>query len=142
MSVSLRRFAITIAMLICAAALTASPRPASAAIGTLDVVPAATLLFPYFEVDLNNVNGVTTLMTVHNASATAILGHVVVYTDQGVPVTNFNIYMTGFDLQAFNMRDILNGFLPQTASAGAGPDRHHLAKRDLFARHQLRQLHR
>src|SRR5262249_35595954 len=37
--------------------------PASAVICTIDDVPAATLLLPYFEVDLNNPNGLTTLFS-------------------------------------------------------------------------------
>ncbi|HEX6865177.1 MAG TPA: hypothetical protein VF414_20270, partial [Thermoanaerobaculia bacterium] len=44
---------------------------AFAVIGTIDDVPAATLLLPYFEVDIANQNGVTTLFSINNASATA-----------------------------------------------------------------------
>ena len=40
---------------------------ANAEICTIDDVPAATLLLPYFEVDLNSTNGVTTLFSVNNA---------------------------------------------------------------------------
>ncbi|MFL6200658.1 MAG: hypothetical protein ACJ76J_15900, partial [Thermoanaerobaculia bacterium] len=46
---------------------------AFAVIGTVDDVPAATLLLPYFEVDLNSTEGVNTLFSVNNASATAVL---------------------------------------------------------------------
>jgi hypothetical protein len=95
---------------------------AVAVICTIDAVPAATLLLPYFEVDLNNPNGLTTLFSVNNASATAVLAHVVVYSDLSVPVLDFNIYLTGYDVQTINLRDILvNGNLPQTASAGQDP---------------------
>ena len=38
----------------------ASAGTALAEIGTIDAVPAATLLLPYFEVDLANPNGITT----------------------------------------------------------------------------------
>jgi hypothetical protein len=96
--------------------------PATAVICTVDAVPAATLLLPYFEVDLNNPNGLTTLFSVNNASATAILVHVVVWSDLSVPVFDFNIYLTGYDVQSVNLRDIfVNGNLPQTASAGQDP---------------------
>ncbi len=96
--------------------------PASAVICNIDVSPAATLLLPYFEVDLNNPNGLTTIFTVNNASNIAVLAHVVVYSDLSVPVLDFNIYLTGYDLQGINLRDILvNGTLPQTASAGQDP---------------------
>jgi hypothetical protein len=83
--------------------------------------PGATLLLPYFEVDLDNPEGQTTLFSVNNASATAVLGHVTVWSDMGIPVFAFNIYMTGYDATPMNMRDILNGNLPQTASAGQDP---------------------
>ena len=94
---------------------------ASAVIGTVDDVPAATLLLPYFEVDLANANGLTTLFSINNASATAVLAHVVVWSDLSVPVLDFNIYLTGYDVQTVNMRDILNGTLPRTASDGQDP---------------------
>src|SRR5260370_36188722 len=95
---------------------------AYAVICTIDDVPAATLLLPYFEVDLNNPNGLTTLFSVNNASATAALVHVVLWSDLSVPVLDFNIYLTGFDVQPVNLRDIIVfGNLPQTASAGHDP---------------------
>jgi len=98
---------------------------AVAVICTIDAVPAATLLLPYFEVDLNNPNGLTTLFSVNNASATAVLAHVTVWTDLSFPVLDFNIYLTGYDVQSLNLRDVLvNGVLPQTASLGQDPGDH------------------
>jgi len=95
---------------------------ATAVIGTIDQVPAATLLLPYFEVDLNDPNGLTTLFSVNNASATAILAHVVIWSDLSVPVLDFNVYLTGYDVQSINLRDIIvSGKLPRTASAGQDP---------------------
>ena len=83
---------------------------------TIDEVPAATLLLPYFDVDLGNPNGETTLFSINNASATAVLAHVVVWSDLSVPVLDFNVYLTGYDVQTINLRDILrSGVLPQTA---------------------------
>jgi len=102
-------------------ALVALGGQASAVICTVDDVPGATLLLPYFEVDLSNQNGVTTLFSINNASATAVLAHVVVWSDLSVPVLDFNVYLTGYDVQSINMRDILAGNLPQTASAGQDP---------------------
>ena len=96
--------------------------PARAVIGTIDDVPAATLLLPYFEVDLDDPNGITTLFSINNASATAVLAHVVVWSDLSVPVLDFNVYLTGYDVQTINLRDILvNGILPRTALGRAGP---------------------
>lgn len=37
-----------------------------AMLGTIDNTPAATLLLPYFEVDLGNPNGITTLFAINN----------------------------------------------------------------------------
>ncbi|MEO6324109.1 MAG: hypothetical protein ABIT01_11820 [Thermoanaerobaculia bacterium] len=95
---------------------------AHAVIGTLDTVPAATLLVPYFEVDTVNANGINTLFSVQNASATAVLAHVTIWTDLSAPVTNFNIYLTGYDMQTIDLGNLIrNGVLPQTASAGQDP---------------------
>jgi hypothetical protein len=95
--------------------------PAHAVICTIDEVPAATLLLPYFEVDLANMWGNDTVFSVNNASATAVLAHVVLWSDLSVPVLDFNLYLTGYDVQTINLRDVLHGFLPQTASAGQDP---------------------
>jgi hypothetical protein len=100
---------------------------AGAAICTIDEVPAATLLLPYFEVDLSTCNtapnpGTSTLFSINNASATAVLAHVVVWSDWSVHVLDFNVYLTGYDVQTINLCDILvSGKLPQTASAGQDP---------------------
>ena len=83
--------------------------------------PGATLLLPYFEVDLDNPQGLNTLFSVNNASATAVMGHITVWSDMGIPVFAFDIYMTGYDATPMNMREILNGTLPRTASAGQDP---------------------
>jgi hypothetical protein len=105
------------------ALLPSFPSRAAAVIATIDDVPAATLLLPYFEVDLDHPDGVTTLFSVNNASATAVLAHVVIWSDLSVPVLDFNIYLTGYDVQTINLRDILiNGTLPHTASVGQDPD--------------------
>ncbi len=108
--------------LLVACLLAVLAAPAFAVIGTVDDVPAATLLLPYFEVNLDDANGVTTLMSINNASATAVLAHVVLWTDLSVHVLDFDIYLTGYDVQSLNLRDILvDGNLPLTASAGQDP---------------------
>ena len=108
--------------LLIACLLAVLAAPAFAVIGTVDDVPAATLLLPYFEVDIDNPDGVTTLMSINNASATAVLAHVVLWTDLSVHVIDFNVYLTGYDVQTINLRDIIvHGNLPITASAGQDP---------------------
>jgi hypothetical protein len=95
---------------------------ASAMIGTIDVVPAATLLLPYFEVDIANANGIGTTFSINNASSLAILAHVTVWSDQSVPVLDFDVYLTGYDVQDIDLRDVfVNGNVPVTASAGQDP---------------------
>lgn len=117
-----------------------TPRPfaSTGSIQTVSDTAGATLLGPYFEVDLSNPTGMNTIFTVNNMGATmvtvsgnftftnpsgptAVLGHVVIWSDLGVPVFNFNIYLTGYDVERIDMRKVLNGLLPQTASAGQDP---------------------
>ncbi|MFO1351566.1 MAG: hypothetical protein U1F68_13215 [Gammaproteobacteria bacterium] len=102
--------------------------PSRAEIGVIDNVPAATLLLPYFEVDLANTNGVTTLFSITlgggltpSDGATAHLVQVTLWTDLGIPTFAFNIYLTGYDTQSVDLRDVFNGNLPITASAGQDP---------------------
>ena len=109
------------AVLVFALVLMCAIAPASAIIGTVDDVPAATLLLPYFEVDLERADGITTLFSINNASATAILAHVVLWTDLSVPTLDFNVYLTGYDVVTFNLRDLFNGTVPSTASDGQDP---------------------
>src|SRR6187549_255511 len=114
---SMKKLALALAVI----GLLAVGQGAQAVIATVDDVPAATLLLPYFEVDLANENGVNTLFSINNASATAILAHVVLWTDLSVPTFDFNIYLTGYDVQTISIRDIFHGIVPRTASDGQDP---------------------
>jgi len=99
---------------------------------SLDDRPGATLLLPYFEVDLDNPFGRTTLFSVNNAAAEPVLVNVVLWTDLGVPTLNFPIYLTGYDVQTVNLRDVFAGIVPRTASATEDPaDR--LSPRGLYS---------
>ncbi len=98
-----------------------APGSLRADIGTIDVKPAATLLFPYFEVDLSNFSGRTTIITIQAATPTATLAHVTFWTDLGIPIYAFNVYLTGYDMQAINLRDVFEGRLPQTADDAEDP---------------------
>ena len=69
----------------------------------IDVVPAGTLLLPYFEVDLANAGGITTLFSVNNASAAPQLAHITLWTDQSRPTLDFTIYLTGYDVWTVNL---------------------------------------
>jgi hypothetical protein len=92
--------------------------PAIAEICTIDAVPASTLLVHYFEVDL--AGSQTTLFSINNASAAPTLAHVTLWTDWSIPSIDFDVYLTGFDVQSFNLRDFFTtGLLPQTAPNNA-----------------------
>ncbi len=71
------------------------------------VGPAATLLLPYFEVDILGNSGQTTLFTVVNVTRYPQIAHVTLWTDWAYPVLTFNLYLTGYDVQAINLADIL-----------------------------------
>lgn len=73
------------------------------------VAPAATLLMPYFEVDYENPDGQTTIFAITNAGDVAQVARVTLWTDYAYPVLAFNVYLTGYDVQAINLRDVLNG---------------------------------
>src|SRR6476469_1866515 len=96
--------------------------PARAELCAIDHAPAATLLLPYFEVDLGNPGGRTTLFSVNNAGDKSVLAHVVLWTDLAVPTLAFDIYLTGYDVQTINLRDIFaTGTLPRTADRDRDP---------------------
>jgi hypothetical protein len=116
----MRKLIVCVGLLFCVLAATATRVDAQTTPG-IPNRPGATLLLPYFEVDLDNLQGTTTLFSVNNASATAILGHVTLWSDLGVPVFAFNLYLTGYDVQTINVRDVLLGTVPRTASAGQDP---------------------
>ncbi len=112
--VSMRRVTLTLMI----AGLTASGPPAEAEMCSLDVVPAATLLLPYFEVDLDAEpgGGVNTVFTVHNALPSPTIAHVSLWTDWSQPVLDFDIFLTGYDVQVVDLYDALvDGNLPVTA---------------------------
>jgi hypothetical protein len=87
--------------------------------------PGATLLLPYFEVDLNNStpHGDSTTVQIFNTSAAAILSHVTIYSDLGVPAFGFNVYLTGYGVWRMNLQSLLvSGLITQeTASTSQDP---------------------
>lgn len=111
-----------LALVLAFAATFATAGTAHAEIGTVDPAPAATLLLPYFEVDLSNPSSATPTFTINNASQNAILTRITLWTDEGIPTFGFGIYLTGYDVQQVNLRTIFeNGDLPITADADLDP---------------------
>lgn len=84
----------------------------------IGVAPAATLLLPYFEVDITNRTQ-DTLFTITNVTRLPQIAHVTVWTDWSFPVLDFNIYLTGYDVQGISMNQVLSGTVAQ--ANGTGP---------------------
>src|ERR1700682_2937986 len=82
--------------------------------------PPATLLLPYFEVDFKSAatSARTTLFTITNVSRLPQIAHVVLWTDWSYAALDFNIFLTGYDVQSINMYDIFQRgvIAPITAS--------------------------
>jgi hypothetical protein len=110
----MKRF-LTIALVgIAALGLTST---AYASLCANDVVPAATLLFPFVQYDydagLAGDSGATTLFAITNVSNEAQIVHITLWTDYSIAILDFNIVLTGYDVQTINIRDILrDGILP------------------------------
>jgi len=87
---------------------------------TIEATPAATLLLPYFEVNIDDPNGIDTFFSINNASAASALTHVIVWTDLSVEALDFNVYLTGYDVQTVGLGLIIrNGILPRTAATNS-----------------------
>ncbi len=85
------------------------------------LLPAATLLFPYFEVDLASPSGETATFTLTNVSPEEQIAHVTLWTNRAYPVIDFNIYLTGYDVQTIDLRDVLMGRLAPQGTRLAFP---------------------
>jgi len=74
----------------------------------IGTAPAATLLLPFFDVDFKSPQGTarTTLFTITNVSNLPQIAHVVIWTDWSFPAIDFNIFLTGYDVQPINLYDI------------------------------------
>lgn len=105
-----------LASVLAAASLVLAAAPAAAA---PTAEPGATLLIPYFEVDLGQPDGLTTLFSITNASPVAntkLLAHAIVWSDWGIPVYSWDFYLAPGDLVSYNLRDLLTyGNLPATS---------------------------
>lgn len=115
------RTTLSLALAAVGLSLLSGAAPSRAATCAQDNLPAATLLLPYFEVDLANPQGRTTLFSVNNADDQAALAHVVLWTDLAVPTLAFDVYLTGYDVQTVNLRDVFEGRLPRTADEPNDP---------------------
>ena len=84
------------------------------------VFPAATLLLPFFAVDMTGTSGETTLFTVTNTTNVPNAARVTLWTDFGHPVVHFSIFLTGYDVQSINLFDVIGrGIIGQPAGTGS-----------------------
>jgi hypothetical protein len=94
----------------------------------LSNTPSATLLLPYFEVELGKrVNdAANTIFTIINTSSNAQISRVTIWTDYGYPAAWFNIFMKPYDVQAISLWDVISlGRLPKTSNAGIAASNPH-----------------
>jgi hypothetical protein len=83
------------------------------------LLPAATLLLPWFEVDLTSRAGDQTLFTITNVGNAEQVARVTLWTDRGFPVITFNVYLTGYDVQSINLYDVVGlGQIAPTRGTG------------------------
>ncbi len=83
----------------------------------ISVMPAATLLLPYFEVDIASPSSSArnTVFTLTNVTEQPQIAHVTIWTDWSYPVIDFNLWLTGYDVVPVSLYDILrNGQIPPT----------------------------
>jgi hypothetical protein len=81
----------------------------------IGVTPAATLLVPYFEVDLaaKPGEGRTTVFSIINVTTLPQLARVTIWSDYAYPLLGFTVFLTGYDVQAIDVRDVLvRGVVP------------------------------
>src|SRR5438309_2318098 len=99
----MRIVAVTIAALFLAAAAVAgtslTPPATTNNDDSCDIAlqPAATLLLPYFEVDVSSPrsSAVQTIFAIQNVSAYPQIANVTLWTDWGFPAISFSIFLTG-----------------------------------------------
>src|SRR5262245_36942506 len=89
---------------------------------TVDQRPAAKLLVPYFQVSFDadgnlvttGIGARDTIVTIANASAAPMIAHANVYDRYSTLVLDFNIALTGYDVQSMRISDVITGLLPDT----------------------------
>jgi hypothetical protein len=81
----------------------------------IGLAPAATLLLPYFEIDVTGApeRARNTVFTVVNVSPFPQIARVTLWTDWAYPVLTFSLFLTGYDVEAIDIRDlVVRGMVP------------------------------
>jgi hypothetical protein len=85
----------------------------------IGVAPAATLLLPYFEVDVTAPpeQAETTIFTITNVGREPQIASVTLWSDWSYPLLTFDVFLTGYDVYSLNLRDLfVTGDLTATGS--------------------------
>ena len=102
------KFVASVLLLVCSLAAAQQPstidNDSSCDIG---VYPAATLLLPYFRIDLSDQHQRTTKFTITNVSPLPQIARATIWTDWAYPVLTFNIFLTGYDVQRIDLYDVI-----------------------------------
>src|SRR5213075_909886 len=109
----------------------------------ITVSPAATLLLPYFEVDVAKPvsDATNTIFSIINTSRSPQLARVTIWTDYAHPALWFNVVLTGYDVEPISMYDVLvNGKLPQTPASAPDSCRAVAGDIPVSVLEQLRQM--
>jgi len=97
---------LLLAATLVALVLPQAARRAAAVIGANDVVPAATLLVPYFEVDTTESDTSNTILSVHNVTLSPVIVHGTLWTDLGRETIGFNLLLAALDSQRIDLHDL------------------------------------
>ncbi len=127
----MRRVSI-LAALVLASSLAAAPGVKKTAVTVdnnascdISTSPAATLLLPRFEVEVDKPSNdaINTIFSIINTSRSPQIARVTIWTDQGYPALWFNVFLTGYDVQPISLYDVLvSGVIPDTGTkAAVGP---------------------
>lgn len=95
--------------------------PAHADICAVDQRPGATLLVPWFAVDRDQVNGLSTRVWVRNVSTSPTLANVTLWSDYGVAAFWFNVYLPAYGTERIDLGALLReGRMPRTGAGVSG----------------------
>lgn len=81
-------------------------------IGTMDTVPSATLLLPYFEADTEfgateyDRPGPRTAFTMTNVTASSVIAHVMLFTDYGIPSVYFDVVLPAYGSERIDLSQV------------------------------------
>lgn len=100
---------LAIAVLLAGSASQAAKKPVEKILCDVAVLPAATLLIPYFETDITATTGAdfTTLGAVTNVGTRTWVVHVTLWTDWAIPTMSFDLVLRPNDVQTFDLHEWL-----------------------------------